>query len=469
MDELVEWSAQDVLRAFSERRLSPVEYLQGLFERIDVVQPQVNALGDEYRDDALMAARAAEDRYARGEPTGRLDGLPTVVKDETEIAGRRTTNGSLLWADYVADESDPIVERLQDAGAVIHARGLTPEFSIPFWTHSRMWGVTRNPWNPAFDVGGSSGGSAAAVASGMTPWATGSDIGGSIRVPASCCGVVGYLPPFGRIPVAGAWGRDDWSRVGPIARTVADAALMVDVTSGRHVRDHFSLPGRTRLSEVTPDVRGRRVALSLDLGDWPVTDEVRGAVSDAAAALEQQGAIVTPVELTIERDLVRRASNGHNGNLFAASCELLIAGREDEVNPYTRAWLAELAAERTDTSFLAAREAEAVVSERVDRLLAAFDVLLCPVMAIPALEAGVDHSELPLMVDGAERDAFHDIHLSEAFNITNRCPVLAVPAGRASSGVPIGVQVVAGGYDDTTAFSVGLALEQARPWPLVAR
>jgi aspartyl-tRNA(Asn)/glutamyl-tRNA(Gln) amidotransferase subunit A len=457
-----------VLAAFATRDLSPVEYLNALFARIDEAQPSINALGDQYRDDAIAEARAAAERYATGQPAGRLDGLPTIVKDETEISGRRMTNGSLLWQDYVSEASDPIVERLLGEGAVVHGRGLTPEFSIPFWTHSRLWGVTRNPWNVADDVGGSSGGSAAAVASGMTPWATGSDIGGSIRVPASCCGVVGYMPPSGRIPVAGAWGRDDWSRVGPIARTVGDAALMVDMTSGRHVRDHFSLPVRTSLLDVTGDVRGKKVALSLDLGDWPVTSEVKAAVSDAARALEEQGAIVTPVDLTIERDLVRQASNGHNGELFAASCEAEIAGRDDQVNAYTRAWLDELAADRADGSFFRAREVEAVISERVDRVLLDHDAILCPVMAIPAFAAGVDYTEQPLVVDGIERDSFHDIHLAETFNITNRCPVLVVPCGRSASGTPIGAQIVARGYDDETAFAVGYALERARPWPLVA-
>lgn len=468
MTDVTSWAAREVLAAFTARELSPVEYLGELFARIDVVQPQVNALGDQYRDDALTQARDAESRYAAGTPTGPLDGIPVIVKDETEVAGRRTTNGSLLWQDAVSEESDPIVERLVAAGALVHGRGLTPEFSIPFWTHSRLWGVTRNPWNLGFDVGGSSGGSAAAVAAGMTPLATGSDIGGSIRVPASCCGVVGYLPPSGRIPVPGVWGRDDWSRVGPITRSVADAALMVDITSGRHVRDHFSLDERTHLVDVHPDVRGKRIALSLDLGDWPVTDEVRAAVTDAARALEEQGAIVTPVDLTIERELVRQASNGHNGALFAASCEAEIAGREDEVNPYTRAWLAELADDRSAMAFFAARQVEADISERVDRVLLEHHALLCPVMAVPALEAGVDYTVEPLVVDGVVRDSFHDIHLSEAFNITNRCPVLTVPAGRGASGVPIGVQIVARGYDDATAFAVGGALEQARPWPLVA-
>ena len=467
-EAVVTWSVGEVLSAFERREISPVEYLQALFDRIDVLQPTLNTLGDQYRDEALDAARAAEVRYAAGEPRGRIDGIPLVVKDETEIGGKRTTNGSLLSADYVSEESDPIVERLFAAGAFCHGRGLTPEFSIPFWTHSRMWGVTRNPWNTAFDVGGSSGGSAAAVAAGMTPWATGSDIGGSIRVPASCCGVVGYLPPAGRIPVPGVWGRDDWSRVGPLTRTVADAAFMVDLTSGRHVRDHFSIPEPTNLGEIRPDVAGLRVALSLDLGDWPVTEEVRAAVADAARALEEQGAIVTPADLTITREEVRRASNGHNGGLFAASSEAMVKGHEDDVNHYTLAWLAELAGDRTENSFFEAREIEADICERVDRVLVDHDVLLCPVMSIPALAAGVDYTLEPLVVDGVERDSFHDIHLSEAFNITSRCPVLTVPVGRSSKGVPIGGQIVARGIEDATAFAVGAALEQARPWPLVA-
>ena len=266
-----------------------------------------------------------------------------VVKDETKIAGRRTTNGSLLWTDYVSEESDPIVERLTDAGAIIHARGLTPEFSVPFWTHSRMWGVTRNPWKPRYDVGGSSGGSAAALAAGMTPLATGSDIGGSIRVPASCCGVVGFMPPSGRIPVPGAWGRDDWSHVGPMARTVADSALVADLISGHHVRDHFSLRERLQIGVPTPDVRGLRIAFSEDLGDWPVTEEVREAAEDAAGTLTDLGAHVEEVDLSSPGRKCVKASDAHNASLFAASLRIQIEGVEDQINPYVQWWLDDLA------------------------------------------------------------------------------------------------------------------------------
>ncbi|MFZ0324324.1 MAG: amidase [Actinomycetes bacterium] len=469
MTDPTRWPAVRVLRAFRSRELTPVEYLTLVGETIDATQPQVNALGDQYRNEAMAAAVVATQRYARqvGD-LGPLEGLPVVVKDETEVAGRRSTNGSLLWSDAVSEDSDPFVERLLAAGAIIHARGLTPEFSVPFWTHSRMWGVTRNPWNLDFDVGGSSGGSAAALAAGMTPLATGSDIGGSIRVPASCCGVVGYMPPSGRIPVAGAWGRDDWSRVGPMARSVADCALVTELVSGAHPRDHFSLRDPVQIGAPDPDVRGMRIALSVDLGDWPVTAEVAATTRSAAEALEELGAIVTEVDVTIEREAVRKASLAHNAALFGVMLELEIAGREAEVNPYVLAWLRELDEARSPAAFFEGRQLEAALAERIDRLLVEHEIVLCPALCIPALEAGVDYTQTPLTVEGVQRDSFHDIHLTEAFNITSRCPVLTVPAGRGSTGVPIGLQIVGRSYCDASVFRVGSALESHRPWPVVA-
>lgn len=467
--DLLGWSAGDVLAAFRDRRLSPVEYLQALIARIEEVQPTVNCLGDTYFDEALDLARKAAQVYATDPARARpLEGLPVVVKDETEVAGKRTTNGSLLYVDYVAEESDPIVERLTGHGAIVHARGLTPEFSITFWTHSRLWGVTRNPWNPAYDVSGSSGGPAAALAAGMTPLATGSDIGGSIRTPASCCGVVGYLPPHGRIPVPGVWGRDDWSRVGPLARSVSDCALVTDLVSGHHVRDHFSIREPSSIGVPTGDVRGWRVAVSYDLGDWPVTDEVRAATRDVVEALAAEGADVVEVDLVMERELVRRASNAHNGALFAASLTAEVARQPELVNDYTHAWLDELAADQTPTSVFDGRQIEAMLSERVDRVLTDHRVLICPVMAMPAFEAGADYSSTPFVLDGVEWDVLHDLHLTEAFNLMGRTPVLVVPAGRSSTGVPIGVQIVGRTYDDASVMTVGAALERARPWSPIA-
>jgi aspartyl-tRNA(Asn)/glutamyl-tRNA(Gln) amidotransferase subunit A len=298
--------------------------------------------------------------------------------------------------------------------------------------------------------------------------ATGSDIGGSIRTPASVNGVVGYLPPAGRVPVAGVWGRDEWSRVGPLARTVADCALVLDVVAGPHPRDHMSLPPLPPVGVPGHDVRGLRVAWSPDLGDWPVTDEVRAAVGGVADALAAAGARVETVDLTIERDLVRKASNCHNAGLFAASLELEVAGHEDDLTPYTRAWLAELAGDRSPTSFFEGRMADAEICARVDASLDDHDVLLTPAMCFPAFEAGVDHTQVPFVLDGTERDVWHDLHLTEAFNPVSRCPVLTVPAGRSADGVPIGVQVVGRRLDERTPFTVGAAIERERPWPTVA-
>jgi aspartyl-tRNA(Asn)/glutamyl-tRNA(Gln) amidotransferase subunit A len=452
------------LARFRDRTLSPVEYLDALIARADEAATVVNAFGDRYSEEARAFAVAAQARYRSG--TARaLEGLPVAVKDEAEIAGRRSTNGSLLWAEAVCDRTEPMVERILAAGGIVHGRTLTPEFSATFWTSSRMWGVTRNPWNPAYDVGGSSGGSAAALAAGLTPLATGSDIGGSIRQPASCCGVVGYKPAYGRVPMLSPYGMDHWCHLGPLARSVADAALLADVICGPHPLDQASLRPALRIGTPSGDVRGLRIAVSPDLGDWPTAPAVRAAIEDAAAALRDAGATVEPVALTIERSLVRQASNAHYGAIFAASVRETISGREDEVNPYVLHWLASL---EDPPSVLEGLTIEGEITRRIGEVHERYDALLCPAMGIPALGAGTDYSEVRVEVDGKGWEPMHDLCLTEVFNPAGRCPVVCVPAGRDEHGVPIGVQVVGRTYDDVTAFAVAHAIEREHPWPLVS-
>ncbi|MDQ2683046.1 MAG: amidase, partial [Chloroflexota bacterium] len=202
-DDLHLMPAREVLGRFQRRELSPVEYLDALFSRIDMVEPQVGAVAFRFDERAREAARAAETAYmSRSADVRPLEGLPVAIKDDTEIAGDPCTMGSLVWKDRVASETAPVAERILESGAIPHVRTRTSEFCLIGQCHSRLWGVTRNPWNPAFDVGGSSGGSAAALISGMAPLANGSDVGGSIRIPASCCGIVGYKPPYGRVPLS---------------------------------------------------------------------------------------------------------------------------------------------------------------------------------------------------------------------------------------------------------------------------
>ncbi len=464
MTELHTLSAIETLGLFRSRDLSPVEYLEALIARADVMGGTVNALTDTYFDEALAQARAATRAYATGDPR-QLEGLPIAVKDEAEVAGKRTTNGSLLWVDSVAERDEPMIERIRASGAIIHARTTTPEFSIAFWTWSKLWGVTRNPWNLDFDVSGSSGGSAAALAAGLTPLATGSDIGGSIRAPASCCGVVGYKPAYGRIPQPAPFGLDPWCHLGPLARTVSDTALFADQLIGPHPRDLASIRPALRIGDVLAGVRGMRIALSLDLGDWPVIPVIRTALTETADILRSMGAIVEEVPLTIERRLIATASDAHYGMLFAAAARQAIAGRESEATSYTRNWLASL---ERPPSPMQGLEAEGAIIERVNDTLERFDVLLCPTASIPALRAGVDYTEVPVTIDGVDYDPMREIFLTEVFNATGRCPVVNVPIGRDEVGVPIGAQIVARTFDDPTAFRVAAAIEAARPWPLVA-
>jgi aspartyl-tRNA(Asn)/glutamyl-tRNA(Gln) amidotransferase subunit A len=235
-------SATEILQAFNARELSPVEVFDAVAARADAVEPRINALLERDVEASRAEAVAAQERYASRAPRGVLDGLPIVTKEVQPIAGRPMRLGSVLTQGLVGPATHPVIERALDAGAIIHARTTTPEFSCSGFTHSTLWGETRNPWNLDYSPGGSSGGSAASLASGTAYLATGSDIGGSIRIPASFCGVVGFKAPYGRVPTLPPRTLDTYVVHGALARTVSDTALLHNVISGQHRVDHVSLP-----------------------------------------------------------------------------------------------------------------------------------------------------------------------------------------------------------------------------------
>ncbi|MFA4928883.1 MAG: amidase, partial [Patulibacter sp.] len=258
-------SATEALAGFRARTLSPVELMQATIARAEQVEPTVNALCHRFFDEALVAARASERRYARGgDEIGPLDGLPLVVKEEEPIAGQPWTQGSAVYRSLVASRSSVLAERVIASGAIVHARSTASELSAAAFTHSRLWGVTRNPWNPEWSPGGSSGGSAAALASGTTTLATGSDTAGSIRLPAAFSGVVGFKPPYGRVPADPPFNLDCYVHYGPLARTVADCRLLQNVLAGPHPSDPVALDPKVELPEVPGSVVGRRIAVSTD-------------------------------------------------------------------------------------------------------------------------------------------------------------------------------------------------------------
>src|SRR5882724_13575098 len=246
-----------------------------------------------------------------------LEGLPIAIRDEAYIKGERVTFGSLIYKDFVADETNPSIGRILKAGAIMHARSAAPEFSCAPYTHSRLWGVTRTPWNLDYSSGGSSGGAGASLAAGSTTLANGSDIGGSIRIPSSMCGVVGYKPPYGRNPDSSPFNLDHYNHAGPMARTVADSALLQNVMSGPHPQDIVSLRPKLRIpSELSGDLKSWRIAFSPALDGFDVDPDVEKNTRAAVEAFRDLGATVDEVEIGWNKDEIVRAAWAHFGTIF---------------------------------------------------------------------------------------------------------------------------------------------------------
>ena len=464
-DDLAYLSATEALARFRDRSLSPVELAQALIDRAAEVEPTVNALCVTRYDEALAEARAAEDRYmGKGEPPRPLEGICVGIKDEVPIAGHPCSGGSLLAKDEIATVTDPMAERILAAGGIPHARTTTPEFSCAGFTHTRLWGITRNPWNPEFAVGGSSGGTGASLASGTSTLATGSDIGGSIRIPAGWNGVVGFKPPYGRVPLLPPFNMDHYCHNGPLARTVADCALFENVMAGPHPVDACAIGPKYELPASFEAVEGMRLGLCVRPGGWPVDDDVEAAIRDAARTLADCGAVVEEVELpTFRPEHAMALSSTHLAVIMGASMELAMEHR-DQLCAYTVDLMEQALEGKTVQDVYQGIVDETALHAELEAVHADHDVVLCPVNAARGLIAGDDYVGHALEIGGVDVPDYFWACLTIPFNICSRNPVLVVPAGFATNGVPVGMQVVGRRYDDVTPFRVGAALEQAQPW-----
>jgi len=462
MNDLHYLSATDALAIFRSKELSPVELVEAVIARAEAVEPTINAFAESRFAEALEAAKAAEARYGTGEPLGPLDGLPVAVKEEAPIAGQPNTLGSLPLRDVVAEHTAAFVQRIIDAGGIVHARTTTPEFSSAPVTWSKLWGVTRNPWNTDFSPGGSSGGSGASLAAGSTTLATGSDIGGSIRIPSSFCGVVGFKPPYGRVPEVAPFNLDHYCHEGPMARSVADCALLENVIAGPHPSDVASVRPKLEIPAKLEPIGGMRIALSVDLGCYEVDAAVAANTRTAADRLRDAGASVHEVSLPWDLETIARTVNIHFAMIFGASMKEINDRFPDQLTSYVKRFVADSELVSKD-DFYPGLGLEAAVYAPLGQLLEDYDALICPTFAVPALPAEYDIDDV-VEVNGRPVERWLDVLMTLPFNIASRCPVLSVPSGLSADGVPTGLSIVGKTYDDVTAFRVAAAHEERLPW-----
>jgi len=465
--DLAYTAATELAARIRAKELSPVEIVENALARIEEVNPVLNAFCFVYPEEAMAAARQAEADAGKGKALGPLHGVPIAIKDFTPTAGKVTTRGSFSHENWVPDRDSLIVERLRAAGAIMVGKTTTPEFAYSSFTRSPLWGHTRNPWDPAKTSGGSSGGSAVAVATGCVPLAEGTDMGGSVRIPASFCGIAGLKPSLGRIPMdILSTVYDPISHFGPLARTLDDAALFLRCCEGSSDRDYQSQSDPRPLpAPLGQSVKGMKLALSYDLGFFAIDPEVRSAVAAAADAFRDAGATVEEVELDWTAAQVAETWNDYWGAFMAAGFGHTLKAYRDKMDPNVVALI------ETGQSLSAQRLMEIQKLwtgqwQSLAKVFERFDALLCPTMALPPPDAETPDEDF----DRIDQDGrLHGLDMTHPFNNVGRCPVLSVPCGwtdggGTGGGLPIGLQIVGHRYDDPTVMRIGAAWEILKPW-----
>ncbi len=453
--------AAEALRHFKAKKLSPVELMRATIARAETTAKKTNCLTYTHFDEAMALAKKAESKYVRGARTGALEGLPIGIKDESYIKGKPTSNGSLIMKDYIGDHTSPMNERIIAAGGIVHARTATPEFSCAGYTWSRLWGVTRNPWNRKFTPGGSSGGAAASLASGTSAIATGSDIGGSIRIPASTCGLVGYKPPYGRNPDDPPFNLDFYCHTGPLARTVEDAIILQNVMAGPSPLDISTLRPKLTLPTAYKPIKGWKIAFSMDLGFFEVDREVQKNTLAALEVFRSLGATVEEVDLGWTEEVLE-AGMDYLKHLFGASLSRLLKKHGREMTSYARQF-AQDGQKSKAVDFVRTLDVANRMYSTLGPMLEKYNVLVCPTTALAAVPADFDQSKDSVKINGKTiSNPFLGWVMTTPFNTMSRCPVISVPSGHARNGVPTGIQIVGRTYCDGDVFQAAMAYESAQ-------
>jgi len=461
-DDLIYRSARDIRNSLLTGALDPIEYLDALYRRVDEVNGEVNAVTESLKESAYRAAAESQDRLRQGEARA-LEGIPVAIKEEHPIEGVGLRLGSSVMPEEHPDHSHPIVERIIAAGGIPHLRTTTPEFCAAIFTQSELWGVTSSAWNRAYSSGGSSGGSGAALAAGMAPLATGSDIAGSLRIPGAFNGIVGYKAPYATVPSLAPANLDTYCHDGAMARSPQDARMLHDVIAGRHPLDHVSV---TSVAPERPADRPRRIAVSRTLGPNLVSRDVLAAVDAAAETLSARGYEIVDAELDWNLSELVRPAFGHLALMMAPLIRGALGAGYTRANSYARDMVERGEEALAELGTLGVTLAEAGVQEQLAELFTRVDALVCPTMLVAGLEAGNDYIDTPVMIDGTPVDVWHSGQVAATFpfNMASRCPAITVPSTITSIGIPGSVQVVGAPYDEAIVFEVAADIYAAADW-----
>ncbi len=452
-------SATDLLKAYRRRHLSPVEVTEACFRRIADHDPKTGAFVLTGEEQALDAARASEARWSKNQPIGLIDGVPTTIKDMQMAKGWPTRRGSKATSPEPAQEDAPAVAHLRREGAVFLGKTTTPEFGWKAVTDNPFGEVARNPWNTSRTAGGSSGGAAVATALGMGALHIGTEGGGTIRIPAGFCGIVGFKGSYGRVPAWPVSAFASVSHIGPMTRTVEDAALMFTAMSQFDPRDPETLPMEPRdwRLALNGGVRGMKIAASTDLGYVEVAPDVRKAFGEAIQVFRQLGADVHEIApgfpstrdlfvriwFPMATELVRSLDAQHRSEMDAGLLEIAEEGARIDAHG-----LFQTISERRELAI------------HMQRFLSDYDLLLTPTLPITAFEAGIevpDRERYPRWIDWAP--------FSNPFNLT-RQPAISMPCGFGDDGLPVGLQIIGPLHADDRVLQAARAFEAAAPQPM---
>ncbi|MFB6186811.1 MAG: amidase [Halobacteriaceae archaeon] len=458
-------------RKIKDGELSPVDVTKTYLERIKERNNRTNAFITVTEELAMEMAEEAEAAINNGKPLGPLHGIPIAIKDLDDVAGVRTTSGSLLFEDRIAESDSVIVSRLKDAGAIIVGKTNTPEFGLGTTTDNRVIGSTGTPFDPDRVAGGSSGGSAAALGDRLVPLASGSDAGGSIRIPASLCGVYGLKPTYGLVPKADRpnafASHTPMTHQGPMARSVEDAALMLDVMAGTHPRDPFSVPAQTNYQDaVNRPIDSMSIAYSPTMGIYPVEPAVQDVLDEAITAFEHAGATIDRRDPNFDHDqddildafytMARVSWQSLFDTLESQGFDPRGDDR-DQLRPY----LVDLIMDAETPTVREYKQADKIRTDVFDTLQDTFDnydLLITATLATTAFQ----HGNEPEAINGTEIEPLRGWVLTQPYNFSGH-PAASIPAGFVDE-LPVGMQIAGQRHADDDVIAASAALERKRPW-----